>query len=102
MERAAASAMRRRTASSCSCSVRPSLYSQRLTEEDDGNLLFEVEVSEPSEVGWWVLQWGAEAEVLEPDSLRQELGQTAERLVGVYAGVQQNKQQSGEEKENGE
>lgn len=77
-------------------------HSQRLTEEDDGSLLFEVEVSEPREVGWWVLQWGAEAEVLEPDSLRQELGQTAERLVGMYVSIQQNKQRSGEEKENGE
>ena len=59
-------------------------HSQRLTEEQDGSLLFEVAVSEPREVGWWVLQWGAEAEVLEPESLRQELRQTAERLVGVY------------------
>ena len=61
-------------------------HSQRLTEEQDGSLLFQVEVSEPREVGWWVLQWGAEAEVLEPDSLRQELRQTAEQLMGVYAG----------------
>ena len=59
-------------------------HSQHLTEEQDGSLLFEVEVSEPREVGWWVLQWGAEAEVLEPESLRQELRETAERLVGVY------------------
>ncbi len=63
-------------------------HSQELTEEQDGSLLFEVEVSEPREVGWWVLQWGAEAEVLEPESLRQELGQTAERLAEVYADSQ--------------
>jgi predicted DNA-binding transcriptional regulator YafY len=31
-----------------------------------------------------VLQWGADAEVLEPESLRQELGQVAQRLVKMY------------------
>jgi predicted DNA-binding transcriptional regulator YafY len=60
-------------------------HSQQITEEPDGSLLFEVEVSEPREVGWWVLQWGAEAEVLEPESLRQELRETAQRLLRLYA-----------------
>lgn len=59
-------------------------HSQQLTDEPDGSVVFEVEVNAPSEVGWWVLQWGAEAEVLEPESLRQELRETAERLVGLY------------------
>ena len=68
-------------------------HSQRLTEQDDGSLLFEVEVSEPREVGWWVLQWGADAEVLEPDSLRQELGQAARRLVGVYDSAQSDREE---------
>jgi predicted DNA-binding transcriptional regulator YafY len=35
-------------------------------------------------VGWWVLQWGANAEVLEPESLRQELAETARALLAVY------------------
>lgn len=59
-------------------------HSQRFTDEKDGTLLFEVEVNDPREVGWWVLGWGAEAEVLEPESLRQELRETAERLIGLY------------------
>lgn len=61
-------------------------HSQQFTDQPDGSLLFEVEVNEPREVGWWVLQWGADAEVLEPESLRRELRETAERLVGVYGG----------------
>lgn len=60
-------------------------YSQHLTNEADGSLLFEVEVNEPREVGWWVLQWGADAEVLEPESVRQEVRETAEKLMGLYA-----------------
>jgi len=58
--------------------------SQQLTPQPNGSLLFEVDVNDPREVGWWVLQWGADAEVLEPESLRQELRQTAERLVMLY------------------
>src|SRR5215510_3654641 len=59
-------------------------HSQQLSEEPDGSLLFAVEVNEPREVGWWVLQWGAEAEVLEPESLRQALREAAKRLVELY------------------
>jgi hypothetical protein len=58
--------------------------SQKITPQSDGGILFQVEVSEPKEVGWWVLQWGAEAEVLEPKSLRRELQETAERLLTLY------------------
>lgn len=64
---------------------------QDLTPQPDGSLLFEVEVNDPREVGWWVLQWGADAEVLEPESLRRELRETAERLVGLYTGKKDNK-----------
>lgn len=68
-------------------------HSQRLTEEPDGSLLFQVEVHEPREVGWWVLQWGAEAEVLEPESLRQELCETALRLANLYGRGRENEQE---------
>jgi predicted DNA-binding transcriptional regulator YafY len=52
--------------------------------EPDGGILFEIEVSEPKEVGWWVLQWGAEVEVLKPETLREELRQTAKGLAVLY------------------
>ena len=58
--------------------------SQQIDDLPDGSFLFTVEVSEPREVGWWVLQWGANAEVLEPESLRQEMAETARALVAVY------------------
>ena len=58
--------------------------SQQIDDLPDGSFLFTVEVSEPREVGWWVLQWGADAEVLEPESLRQELAETARALVAAY------------------
>ena len=58
--------------------------SQQIDDLPDGSFIFTVEVSEPREVGWWVLQWGADAEVLEPESLRQEIAETARALVAVY------------------
>jgi predicted DNA-binding transcriptional regulator YafY len=58
--------------------------SQQIDDLPDGSFIFTVEVSEPREVGWWVLQWGANAEVLEPESLRQEIAETARALVAVY------------------
>lgn len=58
--------------------------SQQIDELPDGHFIFQVDVSEPREVGWWALQWGASAEVLEPESLRQEMAQTARELVEVY------------------
>ncbi len=63
--------------------------SQKITPQRDGGILFEVEVSEPKEVGWWVLQWGAEAEVLKPESLRRYITDAAKDLVNLY--TEQNK-----------
>jgi predicted DNA-binding transcriptional regulator YafY len=58
--------------------------SQWIEDLPDGRFIFQVEVWEPREVGWWALQWGASAEVLEPESLRQEMRETARRMVEVY------------------
>jgi predicted DNA-binding transcriptional regulator YafY len=58
--------------------------SQQIETLPDGSCIFQVEVSEPREVGWWALQWGASAEVLEPQSLRREMRETARKLVEVY------------------
>jgi predicted DNA-binding transcriptional regulator YafY len=58
--------------------------SQQIEALPDGSIILQVEVSEPREVGWWALQWGASAEVLEPQSLRREMRQTAQKLVEVY------------------
>ena len=58
--------------------------SQQVEDLPDGGCILQVEVSEPREVGWWALQWGASAEVLEPESLRQEMAVTARKLVEVY------------------
>lgn len=63
--------------------------SQQIETLPDGSIIWQVEVSEPREVGWWALQWGASAEVLEPESLRQEMARTTRKLVEVYGRVEE-------------
>ncbi len=57
---------------------------QQIHENSDGGLRFEATVAGWQEVGWWVLTWGDEAEVLEPTELREWVVQTAEKMVRVY------------------
>lgn len=68
--------------------IRESLWhpSQAIEDLPDGGLILQVDVSEPREVAWWALQWGEDAEVLEPEGLRKELGRTAWRLAHTYLG----------------
>ncbi|MFQ5414610.1 MAG: helix-turn-helix transcriptional regulator [Phycisphaerae bacterium] len=58
---------------------------QRTEYEDDGSLLFEVDVDGIQEIVWWVLGYGDQAVVLEPAELRRVVGAHARRLCAVYA-----------------
>ena len=57
---------------------------QQIHENADGGLRFEATVAGWQEVGWWVLTWGDEAEVIEPKELRQWVVETAQKMVRVY------------------
>jgi predicted DNA-binding transcriptional regulator YafY len=57
---------------------------QRLTDLKDGAVLFEAEVAGTEEIKHWILQWGARAEVLAPDSLRREIRAEAIDLLKHY------------------
>ena len=65
--------------------------SQRLTEVEDGGLLFEVEVMGLREIKQWVMGFGALAEVLEPAELREEIGEEVRRM-GIKYGLKQDSQ----------
>jgi proteasome accessory factor B len=58
--------------------------SQTTDELADGGLLFIVRVSDPREMRPWIRSWGADVEVLEPISLRNELKDEARRLAALY------------------
>ncbi len=57
---------------------------QKIHEHADGGLRFEATVAGWQEVGWWVLTWGEEAEVIEPKELREWIAETAARMAEVY------------------
>ena len=55
--------------------------SQSIEERPDGSLLFRMTVADTLELRRWVLSFGAESEVLEPESLRREIRDEAQALV---------------------
>jgi predicted DNA-binding transcriptional regulator YafY len=60
--------------------------SQKIHQRDDGSIIFEAEVAGTEEIRFWIMTWGSKAEVLEPESLREEIRAEAERMVKRYEG----------------
>ena len=58
---------------------------QQLQEMENGTLRFEATVTGWHEIGWWVLRWGHEAEVVKPKALREWVARTAQEMVALYA-----------------
>jgi hypothetical protein len=58
--------------------------SARIQEELDGALTLRLRVADTSELHRWVLQFGAEAEVLSPPSLRQTIAETLRTAGAAY------------------
>jgi predicted DNA-binding transcriptional regulator YafY len=59
--------------------------SQKLSEKNDGSVILELDVAGTKEIKHWILRWGSQAQVLEPDSLREEIRSEAAEILGVYA-----------------
>jgi predicted DNA-binding transcriptional regulator YafY len=59
--------------------------SQKISEQRDGSVILEVDVAGTQEIKHWILRWGSRAQVLEPDSLREEIRSEAAEILGVYA-----------------
>ena len=49
-----------------------------------GSIIFEVKVSHPEEVIWWMRQWGSDAEVLEPQAMRDYMLTMAQAEAAMY------------------
>jgi proteasome accessory factor B len=60
--------------------------SQRVEREADGSLLWRATVAGTIEIRLWILSWGADVEVLEPASLREDVAATLERAIARYRG----------------
>ena len=57
---------------------------QKIQELKDGVLHFEVTVAGWREIGWWILGWGHEAAVVEPEALQKWIARTAQKVVDLY------------------
>lgn len=58
--------------------------SQELSWSEDGSMVWRGRVAGTREVRVWILSWGADAEVLQPESLRAELGAELARAAQGY------------------
>jgi len=58
--------------------------SQEIEPQEDGSIIFKVTVAGTDEIKFWVLNWGAKATVLEPDSLRDEIKSEAAVMAAKY------------------
>ena len=57
---------------------------QQVTREEDGRILWRARVPGTVEIRRWILQWGAQVEVLAPPELRVEIEETYRRAVERY------------------
>lgn len=55
-----------------------------LVEEKDGSLLFEKNTTMTPEILKWVLSFGSDVLVLEPETLREQVVQEAKKMVERY------------------
>jgi predicted DNA-binding transcriptional regulator YafY len=59
--------------------------SQEVEEQPDGSLMVTLRVAGTVEIGRWLKGYGAEVEVLEPPSLREEIAAEAKKLTKIYS-----------------
>ncbi|HVO12372.1 MAG TPA: WYL domain-containing protein, partial [Vicinamibacteria bacterium] len=56
----------------------------RLQEQLDGGVVLHLRIAETSEIRRWVMQFGPEAEVLKPESLRKEVAKDLAAALAAY------------------
>lgn len=61
--------------------------SQEIEELSSGGLLLKLKVSGLEEVKRWVMSYGSHAEVLEPESLRQEIEKEIKKMGKIYKNI---------------
>lgn len=60
---------------------------QTVTGQPDGSVVIELQTSGRWDVKRWVLAFGADAEVLEPEDLRREIAAELQKLIATYSGA---------------
>ena len=58
--------------------------SQLIEIRGDGSVIMTIEVPINANLHWWLLSWGENAEVLEPEILRDQISKIARSLLKIY------------------
>jgi len=58
--------------------------SQVLEYQSDGSVIMNLRITDTTELRSWILGWGENVEVLEPDEIRQDIIETAKAMLDVY------------------
>ena len=61
--------------------------SQKLTPQKDGSLLAEFQLTDTSEIKRWIMSFGPNAKVLEPEELVEEIRTNLNQMLNRYAGA---------------
>ena len=70
---------------------RPPRPGQSIQELSGGDVIYRVNVRGIREISWWIMQYGPDAEVLEPGELRELMKDSAEKMMKVYGGLSRQK-----------
>ena len=57
---------------------------QKIKSQNDGSVIFEARVAGTDEIKYWLMSWGGKAEVLRPQSLRDEILAEAKAMQHTY------------------
>jgi predicted DNA-binding transcriptional regulator YafY len=57
---------------------------QKIISQKDGSVIFEAEVAGTDEIKFWVMSWGSNALVVEPQALRDEIRAEVETMLEEY------------------
>ncbi|GAG74899.1 unnamed protein product, partial [marine sediment metagenome] len=60
-------------------------HTQQIKPQKDGSIIFSAEVAGTDEARHWVLSWGTNAEVIEPEYLREEIAQELQNCLKKYS-----------------
>jgi predicted DNA-binding transcriptional regulator YafY len=60
--------------------------SQQARRQSDGSIVFEAEVAVTEEIKFWIKDWGSQALVIEPESLREEIRSGSVKILERYTG----------------
>jgi len=60
---------------------------QRIEDLPDGSIIYTVTVTGTKEISFWILSYGHEAEVISPESLREEIAAAARKMCQRYGKI---------------